>query len=176
MGESGSDLETFISFDELIEDLPAELPPVLIIDSLRLSLFDLEGAARSMSISNRVFRFLTEIDIFAQGHGIAVVCVMNPLSGDDTKIKEFLKDVESSIACIIDLKTWNRGQFRHRHPKFGRKTVEFTIPGEIIFGEPQEVTNVIEGPGPTSVSIKSERMTTRGYISPLGRSRVKSPL
>lgn len=130
-GESGSDLETFLRFSELAESLPEQLPPLIIIDSIRLQTFDMGGASRSLSISNKLFRWLTELDVFAIGSGISVILVMNPLAGEEDKIAQFRSDVESSVMSIIDLTSWNTGKFKHRGPENGRQWAQFSIPGEI---------------------------------------------
>lgn len=131
LGESGSDTETFLRFSELAEALPEQLPPVLIIDSVRLQTFDMGGASRSLSISNRLFRWLTEVDIFAVGHGVAVILVMNPLAGEADKIEQFRGDVESSVMSVINLDSWNSGTFKHRGEKNARQEQRFELPGEI---------------------------------------------
>lgn len=131
LGESGSDLETFLRFSELAEALPEVLPPLIVLDSVRLQTFDMGGASRSLSISNQLFRWLTEIDIFAVGHGISVVLVMNPLGGEKDKIEQFRSDVESSVMSVVNLTSWNEGTFKHRGDKNGRVETKFVIPGEI---------------------------------------------
>lgn len=131
LGESGSDLETFLRFSELAEALPSALPPLIVLDSVRLQTFDMGGASRSLSISNQLFRWLTEIDIFAVGHGISVVLVMNPLGGEKDKIEQFRGDVESSVMSVVNLTSWNEGTFKHRGEKNARTETKFTIPGEI---------------------------------------------
>lgn len=130
-GESGSDLETFLRFSELAEALPSQLPPVIVIDSVRLQTFDMGGASRSLSISNRLFRWLTEVDVFAVGAGVAVILVMNPLTGEEDKIAQFRSDVESSVMSVVNLKDWRSGTFKHRGPQNGRKEEHFTLDGEI---------------------------------------------
>lgn len=169
-GESGSDLETFLRFSELAESLPEQLPPVIIIDSIRLQTFDMGGASRSLSISNKLFRWLTELDVFAIGAGISVILVMNPLAGEEDKINQFRSDVESSVMSIIDLTSWNTGKFKHRGPENGRQWASFSIPGEIVRdtgSQPlaQVVDTVFQAPSSVSaatVHSASTKATTYG--------------
>lgn len=175
LGESGTDLETFLRFSELAEALPETLPPMIIIDSVRLQTFDMGGASRSLSISNQLFRWLTEIDIFAIGHGISVILVMNPLAGEKDKIEQFRGDVESSVMAVVNLETWNTGKFKHRGEKNARQEATFLIPGEIARnGLPQALVTT----GPES-GVSSTFTASTSSNTPLrtayGRTRITKP-
>lgn len=175
-GESGSDLETFLRFSELAEALPEQLPPIIVIDSVRLQTFDMGGASRSLSISNQLFRWLTEIDVFAVGAGVSVVLVMNPLAGEEDKIAQFRGDVESSVMSVINLKDWHSGSFKHRGPANGRTETAFTLPGEII--QHSVSTNLVlddvTADAATSTVIKAATATTTSTRTTYGRARAKS--
>lgn len=178
LGESGSDLETFLRFSELAEALPAALPPMIVIDSVRLQTFDMGGASRSLSISNQLFRWLTEIDIFAVGHGIAVVLVMNPLGGEKDKIDQFRSDVESSVMSVVNLTSWNEGTFKHRGDKNGRIETKFVIPGEIERN--QSAASLATTPAASAavaplVLKGSTSNFTSGGRTTYGRTRVSKP-
>lgn len=174
-GESGSDLETFLRFSELAESLPEQLPPVIIIDSIRLQTFDMGGASRSLSISNKLFRWLTELDVFAIGAGISVILVMNPLAGEEDKINQFRSDVESSVMSIIDLTSWNTGKFKHRGPENGRQWASFSIPGEIVRdADSQPLAQAVDTAfeAPSSVSAATGRSAATKATT-YGRQRTK---
>lgn len=176
-GESGSDLETFLRFSELAEALPSQLPPVIVIDSVRLQTFDMGGASRSLSISNRLFRWLTEVDVFATGAGVAVILVMNPLTGEQDKIDQFRSDVESSVMSVVNLKTWNSGTFKHRGPMNGRVAADFLLPGEIERDtEGQEVTAETEPQSVETSSVLNPSTTAQtGIRTTFGRVRAVQP-
>lgn len=173
-GESGSDLETFLRFSELAESLPEQLPPVIIIDSIRLQTFDMGGASRSLSISNKLFRWLTELDVFAIGSGISVVLVMNPLAGEEEKIAQFRSDVESSVMSIIDLTSWNTGKFKHRGPDNGRQWAPFTIPGEITReSSSQSLVAAVDSTVKAESDISAATSRSSAQAATYGRQRSK---
>lgn len=173
-GESGSDLETFLRFSELAESLPEQLPPIIIIDSIRLQTFDMGGASRSLSISNKLFRWLTELDVFAIGAGISVVLVMNPLAGEEDKIAQFRSDVESSVMSIIDLTSWNTGKFKHRGPENGRQWAPFTIPGEIVReSASQPLVEAVDSTNKVESTVTTATATASPQTATYGRQRTK---
>lgn len=176
LGESGSDLETFLRFSELAEALPNQLPPVIVIDSVRLQTFDMGGASRSLSISNQLFRWLTEIDIFAIGHGVAVILVMNPLGGEEEKIEQFRVDVESSVMSVVNLSSWNEGTFKHRGELNSRTAANFKIPGSISRGtQPQELSSeTFESTTEASVVTSNTRDSSSSRTT-FGRTRATQP-
>lgn len=176
LGESGSDLETFLRFSELAEALPAVLPPLIVLDSVRLQTFDMGGASRSLSISNQLFRWLTEIDIFAVGHGISVVLVMNPLGGEKDKIEQFRGDVESSVMSVVNLTSWNEGTFKHRGEKNARTETKFIIPGEIERNHPAVSLSATTPVAPLATSTFVSGTTTNvGTRTAYGRTRASKP-
>lgn len=174
-GESGTDLETFLRFSELAEALPTQLPPVVVIDSVRLQTFDMGGASRSLSISNQLFRWLTEIDIFAVGHGVAVILVMNPLAGEEDKIEQFRGDVESSVMSVINLTSYNTGEFKHRGERNGRKSTPFVIPGEIERNSSVLLLNATDNQDASTVTTVTSSAANPGGRTPYGRKVVQRP-
>lgn len=177
VGEPGSDLDVFLSMEEVARSVEAArdsvLPPVVVLDSLRLTLFDLPGSARSMAISAKLQRFLTEVNNFALGHGICVLAVMNPSSGTEDKIEEFFKDVEASLTCIVRVEAGLRGTFAHRAPEFKRVETAFALTSQFI----DEAAPVESDAGATSVSeIKVRAERPNGVPTELGRTKVQRPL
>lgn len=176
VGEPGSDLDVFLSMEEVARAVEAArdcvLPPVVILDSLRLTLFDLPGSARSMAISAKLQRFLTEVNNFALGHGICVLAVMNPSSGTEEKIEEFFKDVEASLTCIVRVESGLQGQFAHRSPEFKRVDTPFALTTQ--FSDEIGLTvDESESGEASNITVRNER--PNGVPTELGRTKVQRP-
>lgn len=177
VGEPGSDLDVFLSMEEVARSIESArdsvLPPVVVLDSLRLTLFDLPGSARSMAISAKLQRFLTEVNNFALGHGICVLAVMNPSSGNEDKIEEFFKDVEASLTCIVRVESGLRGTFAHRAPEFKRLETAFALTSQFV-DEAALPEDDVDASSVSDIKVRAER--PNGVPTELGRTKVQRPL
>lgn len=119
-GESEGVSNSFIDEQDVADAIAALKVPVIIIDSLRLVPYDLTGAAASRGVSTKFFSYLTELDNAAVNANIAIIALMNPLSGSDDKLEGYMNDIESSVMSVITLTGVNQGNYKHR--RFGRKS------------------------------------------------------
>lgn len=118
--------DAFIAEADVAAQMQTLTTKVVIVDSLRLVPYDLTGAAKSGGVSTGLFRYLTELDIAATNANIAVIALMNPLSGEDVKLEMYLRDVESSVMAIAKITGVEQGTYKHR--RYGRREQPLVVP------------------------------------------------
>lgn len=89
------------------------IPDVILIDSLRLLPFELEGGLRSGAVAASLFAFLTELTVIASHFGIAIIAAFNPMVADTDK-STLDSDIESSTMAVAKLKDYNTLSYASR--------------------------------------------------------------
>lgn len=112
-----SDLPFFVTVDAAMMFLIARqrkafedgIPPVVsVLDSLRASVFETEGAAGEKGMVMRFFTTLTRISSTLARNGVSILATVNPLQSDAQTINAFVDRLKSSVPCVIELNSTTR--------------------------------------------------------------------
>lgn len=142
-GESEGVSNSFIDEQDVADAIGKLTVPVIVIDSLRLVPYELTGSAASRGVSTKFFSYLTELDNAAVNANIAIIALMNPLSGSDDKLEGYMNDIESSVMSVITLTGPSQGSYKHR--RFGRVSRPIGAVPSLNTREVADTSDLLEG-------------------------------
>lgn len=78
-------------------------PPLLVLDSVRESLFEIQGSAGEKGIINAFFTTLTRVSNSLAANGLTVLATVNPMNRNPEYLAEFLSKLSSALPGFIML-------------------------------------------------------------------------
>lgn len=157
---------TDFSVDETID----RLPDVILIDSLRLLPFELDGGLRSGAVAASLFAFLTELTVIASHFGIAIIAAFNPMVADTDK-STLDSDIESSTMAVAKLKDYTTLTYASRAAESrASRTIDLTSGVKLI----ELATGRTRGVAPALPPV-TEVFASTAYAAPMAAASVFAP-